>query len=79
MHLRTRDRVGIGALAGVGFTVPLLIVHAALPAGPLAAAATAGLLVGSVLATAIGAVVLRGGRPGGPAFEATTGVHGDAR
>jgi NhaA family Na+:H+ antiporter len=79
MHLRTRDRVGMGALAGVGFTVPLLIVHAALPVGPLAASATAGLLVGSVLATAIGAVVLRGGRPGPPASEATTGVQGDAR
>ncbi len=79
MHLRTRDRIGMGALAGVGFTVPLLIVHAALPDGPLAASATAGLLVGSVLAAAIGGAVLRGGHPGPPRGEPTTGVHGDAR
>jgi Na+/H+ antiporter NhaA len=54
----------MGALAGVGFTVPLLIVHAALPAGPLVAAATVGLLVGSVVAAVAGGVVLRGDRPG---------------
>jgi NhaA family Na+:H+ antiporter len=71
MHLDLRDRVGVGAVGSVGFTVPLLIVHAALPAGPLASAATTGLLVGSVLGVVIAAVVLR------PA--PTTGVHRDAR
>ncbi|MDQ1465589.1 MAG: Na+:H+ antiporter, NhaA family [Actinomycetota bacterium] len=61
MHLRPRDRVGLGALASVGFTVPLLIVHAALPPGPLAAAATCALLAGSVLGAVGGAIVLRQG------------------
>jgi NhaA family Na+:H+ antiporter len=60
MHLRSRDRLGVGTVAAVGFTVPLLIVHAALPAGPLQAAATVGLLVGSALSVAIGAVILGG-------------------
>jgi NhaA family Na+:H+ antiporter len=59
MHLRLRDRVGVGSLAGVGFTVPLLIVHAALPAGPLVAAATCALLAGSVFGVIGGAIVLR--------------------
>jgi hypothetical protein len=35
-------------------------VRAAVPAGPLTAAATVGLLVGSVLSVVIGAMVLRG-------------------
>jgi Na+:H+ antiporter, NhaA family len=74
MRLSPRDRVGLGAFAGVGFTVPLLIVHAALPAGPLATSATAGLLVGSVLGAAIGAAVLRGA----PGPGATTGSNRDA-
>ena len=59
LHLGRRERVGVGAIAAVGFTVPLLIVHAALPAGPLAAAATCALLAGSVLGAVTGAVVLR--------------------
>ena len=59
MHLRARERVGMGALASVGFTVPLLIVHAALPAGPLAAAAICALLAGSLLGALGGAIVLR--------------------
>jgi NhaA family Na+:H+ antiporter len=59
IHLDARDRVGLGAFAAVGFTVPLLIVRAALPAGPLAAAATVGLLVGSGLGVIGGAVVMR--------------------
>ncbi len=54
-----RDIVGIGVLAGMGFTVPLLIVHAALPAGPLADSAILGLLCATVVAAASGAVVLR--------------------
>jgi NhaA family Na+:H+ antiporter len=62
MHLNARERVGVGSLAAVGFTVPLLIVHAALPAGPLVAAATSALLAGSVLGAVGGAVVLRSPR-----------------
>ena len=59
MHLPSRERAGLGSLAAVGFTVPLLIVHVALPAGPLVAAATCALLAGSVLGAVGGAVVLR--------------------
>jgi NhaA family Na+:H+ antiporter len=54
-----RDVVGIGALAGMGFTVPVLIVHAALPAGPLADSAILGLLCATVFAAVGGAVVLK--------------------
>jgi NhaA family Na+:H+ antiporter len=75
MHLHARDRVGLGAIAAVGFTVPLLIVRAALPAGPLAAAATVGLLVGSVLGVIGGAVVMR--RPRHDLGK--DGIAGDAR
>jgi NhaA family Na+:H+ antiporter len=56
-----RYLTGVGAVAGVGFTVPLLIIRQALPAGPLTVAATAGLLVGSVIAVGTGAVLLRAG------------------
>ena len=52
-------RLGVGALAGVGFTVPLLIIRTALPDGPLAAGATAGLLVATVIGVAIGAALFR--------------------
>jgi Na+/H+ antiporter len=62
MHLRSRDRVGVGALASVGFTVPLLIVRAALPAGPLVAAATSALLAASVFGVVVGAIALRRAR-----------------
>ncbi len=59
MHLRPRDRVGVGALATVGFTVPLLIVQAALPAGPLASAAICALLAASLIGVVGGAFALR--------------------
>lgn len=57
----TRSLVGVGAVASIGFTVPLLIIQTALPVGPLATAATAGLLAGSVLGAGAGLIVLRGG------------------
>jgi NhaA family Na+:H+ antiporter len=57
--LSRRSLTGVGAVASIGFTVPLLIIDAALPAGAQATAATAGLLVGSVLGVAAGAVVFR--------------------
>lgn len=57
-HLDRRRLVGVGATASVGFTVPLLIVVAALPAGPLRSAAIAALLAGSVIGAGLGAAVL---------------------
>jgi NhaA family Na+:H+ antiporter len=51
--------VGLGALAAIGFTVPLLIVRVALPDGPLQAGATAGLLVGSIVGALLGSAALR--------------------
>jgi NhaA family Na+:H+ antiporter len=44
-----RERLGIGAAASVGFTVPLLIVRAAFGEGVLADSATAALLAATVL------------------------------
>jgi NhaA family Na+:H+ antiporter len=64
--LSGRSLAGVGAVASIGFTVPLLIIQAALPAGSQATAATAGLLVGSVLGVAAGALVFRVRRPRRP-------------
>lgn len=58
-RIGTRVLVGSGAVAGIGFTVPLLIIGAALPPGPEATAATVGLLVGSLLSVGGGALALR--------------------
>ncbi|MDQ1400073.1 MAG: Na+/H+ antiporter 1, partial [Acidimicrobiaceae bacterium] len=58
-RLDRRAVVGVGALASIGFTVPLLIIRAALPDGPLAAGATAGLLIATALGFATGAVLFR--------------------
>ncbi len=55
------DVWGVGMLAGVGFTVSLLIGHLAFPAGSgLGDFVTIGVLVGSVLAAALSALVLLG-------------------
>lgn len=62
-RLPARQHVVVGALGSVGFTVPLLIIQAALPPGPLTVAATAGLLIGTVLGVAVAALVARGARP----------------
>ena len=51
--------VGIGFIAGIGFTVSLFITGLAFDTDRLEAPAKTGILVGSVLAAAIGAVVLR--------------------
>jgi NhaA family Na+:H+ antiporter len=56
-----RDLLGVGALASVGFTVPLLVIRAALPDGPLTDSATLGLLAGSLLGAVAGIVAFRGG------------------
>ena len=62
-RLERRALFGVGALASIGFTVPLLIIRAALPDGPLAAGATAGLLIATALGVATGAVLLRSPAP----------------
>lgn len=62
-RLERRSLLGLGSVAAIGFTVPLLIIRAALPAGPEAAGATAGLLAASVVAVAEGTLILRVRRP----------------
>lgn len=58
-RLERRSLLGLGSVAAIGFTVPLLIIRAALPVGPETAGATAGLLAASVIAVGEGALVLR--------------------
>jgi Na+:H+ antiporter, NhaA family len=62
-HLPARQVLGLGALASAGFTVSLLVVAAALPVGPLASAATLGLLVGTVVGLGLAALLFRRGEP----------------
>jgi Na+/H+ antiporter NhaA len=57
-----RQLLGLSTVASVGFTVSLLIVTEALPVGPLADAATTGLLSASVLGAAGATLILRTGR-----------------
>jgi len=54
----TRALLGVGSVAAVGFTVPLLIVRAAFSEGSLAAAATCALLAGSVVGALGGRLLL---------------------
>jgi NhaA family Na+:H+ antiporter len=55
-----REIIGAGALGGIGFTVSLFITALAFDAPDLVGAAKIGILAASVLATALGAVLLRG-------------------
>jgi NhaA family Na+:H+ antiporter len=55
----SRQLLGLGTVAGVGFTIPRLIVRTTFPDGPLANAAIAGLLAASVLSVLGGAVLFR--------------------
>ncbi len=67
---RWRDVVGVGAVAGIGFTISLLITDLAFAGSPLLEDAKAGILAASVLAGAIGAAILAGrgiAGAGGPA------------
>ncbi|HEX5949635.1 MAG TPA: Na+/H+ antiporter NhaA [Actinomycetota bacterium] len=57
-----RDVVGVGALAGIGFTISLLITDLAFAGTPLEESTKVGILAASILAGAIGAVVLGTGR-----------------
>lgn len=54
-----RDLVPIGVLTGIGFTVALLIAELSFPDGDHHDAAKAAILVGSVIAALVGAVLLR--------------------
>lgn len=53
-----RQIVGIGCIAGTGFTVSLFVTSLAYPDAGTAATATIGIVTGSLLAAALGAVVL---------------------
>jgi NhaA family Na+:H+ antiporter len=57
-----RDVVGVGVVAGIGFTISLLITDLAFAGGGLEQAAKVGILAASVLAGVIGALVLGVGR-----------------
>jgi NhaA family Na+:H+ antiporter len=67
---RWRDVVGVGAVAGIGFTISLLITDLAFADSPLLEDAKAGILAASVLAGAIGAAILAG--------RGTAGARGPA-
>ncbi|HEX7167375.1 MAG TPA: Na+/H+ antiporter NhaA [Acidimicrobiales bacterium] len=55
--------VGVGALAGIGFTVSLFVAELAFDTEGLRAAAKIGIIVASVAASAVGALVLRAAQP----------------
>jgi len=59
VHIGRRDLGGVAALAGIGFTVPLLMISVVFGAGPMASAAVVGLLAGLLGASMMGTVVLR--------------------
>lgn len=57
--LRWRHVIGGAAVAGIGFTVPLLVAQQAFPSDPnLVSAAEIGLIAGSLVAVALGAALL---------------------
>ena len=58
-ELRWRDIVGVAALGGIGFTVSLFIAQLAFEDEALIGDAKVGILAASVLATAVGALLLR--------------------
>lgn len=60
-----RDVLGLGAVAGIGFTVSLLVTDLAFEGSPLLEPAKAGILAASALAGALGALVLGWGRRDG--------------
>lgn len=62
-RISPRELVGVATLGSIGFTVPLLIIAQALPAGNLTDAAILGLLISSVVGAGGGWVVLRLLRP----------------
>ncbi len=72
-----RDIVGMAALAGIGFTVSLFIGGLAFSDPLLVDQAKMGVLAASVVAAAVGVLLLRSPRhePGGPPPVADTGVR----
>jgi NhaA family Na+:H+ antiporter len=60
-----RDVLGLGTVAGIGFTVSLLVTDLAFGGSSLLEPAKAGILAASVLAGALGALVLGWRRGGG--------------
>jgi Na+:H+ antiporter, NhaA family len=58
-----RDIVGVAWLGGIGFTISLFVAELAFETGRLGDAARVGILVGSVVAGAIGYVILRATLP----------------
>jgi NhaA family Na+:H+ antiporter len=56
-----RSFIGAACLCGVGDTVSLLMADQAFPQGPEAAVAKIGVLLGSALAAAMGALILATG------------------
>jgi NhaA family Na+:H+ antiporter len=52
------ELLALGGAAGMGFTVPLLVIELAFGAGPLEDQAKAGVLAASVVAAAVGAVLM---------------------
>ena len=59
-----RAVVGVGALAGIGFTVSLFITNLAFAPEPMISQATIGILAASAIAALVGAAILRSSRPG---------------
>ena len=57
--LRPRDLLGVGLLAGVGFTVSLLVAHLAFEDEGLGDAATLAVFAGSLVSALAGAIVIR--------------------
>ena len=62
----TRDIAGVGALAGIGFTVAIFISGLAYTDDELVEEAKLGILAASVLAAVVGALILRRPREGAP-------------
>jgi Na+:H+ antiporter, NhaA family len=67
----------VAAVAGIGFTVSMFIAGLAYPSPALQDQARVGILAGSLLVAAIGAVVLYGALPA-PARPSGTPKKGDA-
>jgi len=64
----TLDQVaGVAALAGIGFTVSIFISSLAFTNGDFVSEAKIGILAASVLASVVGAILLRRAMPGDPA------------
>ena len=56
---RARDMVGLGAIAGIGFTVSLFIADLAFEDGARVREATVGIAAASILAATIGGIILQ--------------------